>query len=123
MNALATMMILAGGLFAGGVTTFAWSHIPVWREMPLPRFVTDFAHKIRRADKAQPALLVPTIVSATAFASTAESTAALLALLGAGGFLAILIGSAAALVPLQRRILMASPHEPDGLDEMRMRWF
>jgi hypothetical protein len=121
MNAWATMMILAGGLFAGGVTTLAWSRIPAWREMPPQRFVTDFAHTIRRADKIQPALLVTAIVSAAAFAPTAGSTAAVLALFGAGGFLATLIGSAVALVPLQRRILTASPHQP-GLEGMRMRW-
>ena len=89
---------------------FAWSHIPLWRQMPPARFVPDFAHTIRRADKVQPALLLTAIVSATAFASTAGSTAAMLALLGAAGFLATLIGSAAALATMQRQILTASPH-------------
>ena len=56
------------------------------------------------------ALLLTAIVSATAFASTAGSTAAMLALLGAAGFLATLIGSAAALATMQRQILTASPH-------------
>jgi len=45
------------------------------------------------------------------------------ALLGAGGFLTTLIGSAVAPVPLQRRILAASPQHPDAIDQMWMRWF
>jgi hypothetical protein len=30
----AAIMLIAGGLFAGGSATFAWSRVPIWRRMP-----------------------------------------------------------------------------------------
>lgn len=41
-------MLLAGGLFAGGVFSIAWERIPAWREADLPDFQIAFAHTLRR---------------------------------------------------------------------------
>jgi hypothetical protein len=45
-----------------------------------------------------------------------------LALIGAAGFMATLIGSGGFLVPLQRRII-ASSQKPVDIEAMRLRWF
>ncbi len=41
--------------------------------------------------------------------------------MGTGGFVAVLIGSLAVLVPLQRRIIECP--DPEAVGEMRQRWF
>ena len=75
MSTWASLMLIAGGLFAGGTATFAWSRVPIWRRMPAQEFIGDFEETLRRTDKVQPALLVAAIVSAAGFALTADGTA------------------------------------------------
>jgi hypothetical protein len=123
MNAWATLMLIAGGLFAGGAATFAWSRVPIWRRMSVQEFIGDFEQTIRRTDKVQPALLVAAIVSAAGFALTADGLARVLALVGAAGFVVTLAASIAILVPLQRRIVATPPAEAKAIDEMSARWF
>ena len=124
MNELwAALMLVAGGLFAGGAATFAWSRVPIWRRMPPSEFVSDFEQTIRRTDKVQPALLVVAAVSAIGFAVTANGSARLFAALGAGGFILVLLASLAVLVPLQRRIVALPLAQGADIDAMRLRWF
>ena len=75
MSIWASLMLIAGGLFAGGTATFAWSRVPIWRRMPVQEFIGDFEETLRRTDKVQPALLVAAIVSAAGFALTADGSA------------------------------------------------
>jgi hypothetical protein len=123
MSTWASLMLIAGGLFAGGAATFAWSRVPIWRRMPAQGFVGDFEETLRRTDKVQPALLVAAIVSTAAFAFTAEGSARVLAAVGAAGFVVTLGASLAFLVPLQRRIVATPPEEAKAIEEMRARWF
>ena len=123
MSAWASPMLIAGGLFAGGAATFAWSRVPIWRRMPVQGFIGDFEETLRRTDKVQPALLVVAIVSAAGFALTSEGSARVLALVGAAGFVVTLTASIAILVPLQRRIVATPPAEAKAIGEMRVRWF
>jgi hypothetical protein len=123
MSAWASLMLIAGGLFAGGAATFAWSRVPIWRRMPVQGFVGDFEETLRRTDKVQPALLVAATVSTAGFALTADDSARVLASVGAAGFVATLAASLAFLVPLQRRIVATPPSEVKAIDEMRARWF
>ena len=123
MSAWASPMLIAGGLFAGGAATFAWSRVPIWRRMPVQGFSGDFEETLRRTDKVQPALLVAAIVSAAGFALSADGLARVLALVGAAGFIVTLAASLAFLVPLQRRIIATPPAEAGAIDKMRARWF
>ena len=123
MSAWASLMLSAGGLFAGGAATFAWSRVPIWRRMPVQKFIDDFEETLRRTDKVQPALLVAAIVSAAGFALSADGLARVLALVGAAGFIVTLAASLAFLVPLQRRIIATPPAEAGAIDKMRARWF
>jgi hypothetical protein len=119
----AAIMLPAGGLFAGGAATFAWSRVPIWRRMPLPEFVPDFEETIRRTDVVQPALAVVAAVSGVAFAVTADGWGRLLAVLGAAGFIIVLLASLAVMVPLQRRIIATPVADVDNVEAMRLRWF
>ena len=124
MSIWANLMLIAGGLFAGGAATFAWSRVPIWRRMTAQEFIGDFEETLRRTDKVQPALLVAAIVSAAGFALTADGgSARVLASVGAAGFIVTLAVSLALLVPLQRRIFAMTPAESEAIDEMRARWF
>ena len=123
MSIWASLMLIAGGLFAGGTATFAWSRVPIWRRMPVQEFVSDFEETLRQTDKVQPALLVAAIVSAGGFALTIDGLARVLASVGAAGFVVTLAASLAFLVPLQRRIVAMPPAEAKALDGMRARWF
>ena len=123
MSTWASLMLIAGGLFAGGTATFAWSRVPIWRRMPVQEFIGDFEETLRRTDKVQPALLIVAIVSAAGFAITADGLARVLASVGAAGFVVTLAASLAVLVPLQRRIVATPPAEAKAIDEMRARWF
>ena len=123
MSTWASLMLIAGGLFAGGAATFAWSRVPIWRRMPVQEFIGDFEQTLRRTDKVQPALLVAAIVSAAGFALTADGSARVLATVGAVGFVVTLAASLAFLVPLQRRIVATPPAKAKAIDEMRARWF
>src|SRR5918993_2399186 len=123
MSTWASLMLIAGGLFAGGAATFAWSRVPIWRRMPAQEFIGDFEETLRRTDKVQPALLVAAIVSTAGFALTADGLARVLAFVGAAGFVVTLAASLAILVPLQQRIVATPPAEAKAIDEMRARWF
>jgi hypothetical protein len=123
MSIWANLMLIAGGLFAGGAATFAWSRVPIWRRMTAQEFIGDFEETLRRTDKVQPALLVAAIVSAAGFALTADSSARVLASVGTAGFVVTLAASLAILVPLQRRIVATAPAEVGAIEKMRARWF
>ena len=123
MTAFASLMVLAGGLFAGTAVSFAWSRVPIWRRMPSREFITDFAATIRRTDKVQPTLLVVAAVSAIGFAVSAGGSARVFAALGASGFILVLLASLAVLVPLQRRIIATPVARGADIEAMRTRWF
>jgi hypothetical protein len=119
----AAVMLVAGGLFAGGAATFAWSRVPIWRGMRLPEFVRDFDETIRRTDVVQPALAVIAAVAAIGFAVTTNGSARLLAALGAVGFIVVVVASFVVLVPLQRRIIATPVASEAEIEAMRLRWF
>jgi hypothetical protein len=72
---------------------------------------------MRRVDRLQPALLVVCLISTIAFAMSAEDAARPLAGLAAAGFLLVLIGSVAWLVPIQRRLVASGSQQPPAYVE------
>ena len=123
MNTWQALMLAAGGLFAGGAATFAWSRVPIWRRMQAPEFLRDFEQTLRWTDKVQPALLVGAIVGSIAYAATTDGSGRALAVAAAVGFVATLGGSLGYLVPLQRRIIATPVQQAASIEEMRLRWF
>jgi hypothetical protein len=117
------LMLATGGLFAGGVLLIAWERIPAWRDSELSDFRSAFAHTLRRVDRLQPLLLVLTLVSTIGFAVAVEGAARTVAAIAAVGFLVVLVGSGAWLVPLQRRLVNAGAERPrEELERWRRQW-
>jgi Domain of unknown function (DUF1772) len=119
----AITMLLGGGLFAGGVVSIAWERAPTWRQSDLSDFQAAFAYTLRRVDRVQPALLVICLVSTIGFALKTGGAARTPAVLAAAGFLVVLLGSAAWLVPIQRRLVTSGSQPPSSeLQRLRTRW-
>jgi Domain of unknown function (DUF1772) len=122
-NLWAISMLLSAGLFAGGVASIAWERLPAWRAAELAEFRVAFAHTLRRVDRLQPALLVVCLVSTIGFALAADGTSRAAALLAAGGLVAVLVGSGAVLVPIQRRLVSAGASLGSAeAERLRRRW-
>jgi hypothetical protein len=118
----ATVMVVSGGLFAGGVVSIAAERVPAWRRIQLPEFRIGFAHTLRRVDRLQPALLSICLVSTIGFAASAAGAARTLAVVAAAGFLLILVGSMAWLVPIQRTLKAGAELPPAAVEGLRTRW-
>ncbi len=118
----AVAMMSSGGLFAGGVASIAWERVPAWRRMHLSDFQAGFAHTLRRVDRLQPALLSICLVSTIGFAVTAAGAARTLAVFAAAGFLLILVGSVAWLIPIQRTLTSGSELRAADVEGLRARW-
>jgi Anthrone oxygenase len=119
----ALLMLIAGGLFTGGVLSVAWERIPAWRAADLPDFRIAFAHTLLRVDRLQPVLLVVCLISTIGFALSEGGGARIAAVVAAAGFLIVLVGSAAWLVPIQRRLVAPGPERPPSeLEKLRAQW-
>jgi hypothetical protein len=117
------VMLISGALFATGALPIAWERAPAWREADSVRFRVEFAHTLRRMDLLQPALLLVCLVSSVGFAVSASGTARALAGLAASCFLAVLVGSGAGLVPIQRRLVdPGTDLSAADVDEFRTVW-
>ena len=112
-------MMISGGLFVGAAVFIAWERVPSWRASPPTEFMAAFASTLRRVDRVQPILLTVLLVSTLGFAIMTDGLARTLSLVGAAGFLAILIGSVVWLVPIQRSL--SSETEGD-VEPLRTRW-
>jgi hypothetical protein len=116
-------MLISGGLFTGGVVAIAWERIPAWREAELLPFREAFAHTLRRMDRFQPVLVVTSLVSTIGFAIGANGAGRTLGIVGAAGFLLILAGSGAWLVPIQKRLVASRGGEPAAeLERLKSQW-
>jgi hypothetical protein len=116
------LMLLSGALFVAGVVPIAWERAPVWRAAGQAQFRGEFAHTLRRMDRLQPALLLVCLVSTLGFAASASGTARALAGIAAACFLAILVGSGAGLVPIQRRLVTQDDLSTTAVEQLRKRW-
>ena len=116
-------MLISGALLAAGIVSVAWERAPAWRTTDHATFRVEFAYTLRRMDQLQPALLLACLASTIGFAVTAHGTARTLAALAAACFAAILAGSTASLVPIQRRLTNpGSDLSASDVERLRTRW-
>lgn len=119
----AISMLISAALFTGGVVAIAWERVPAWRVSELAEFRLAFAHTLQRMDRLQPALLVTSLLSAIGFATGTSGVTRGLALAAGAGFFIILAGSAAWLVPVQRRLVASAADVPAReLERLKSQW-
>jgi hypothetical protein len=107
---IAWLVLASAGVAASGPASDALN----------PEFL---AHTLRRVDPLQPALLVISLISTIGFALSEGGAARISAMLAAAGFLIVLLGSAAWLVPIQRRVVASGPGRPSAeLERLRAHW-
>jgi hypothetical protein len=117
------VMLISAGLFAAGVVPIAYERAPAWRAADETSFRVEFAHTLQRMDRLQPALLLACLISSVGFAVSASGTARTLAGLAASCFVAVLVGSGAGLVPIQRRLVdPGSGLTAADVERLRTRW-
>src|SRR5262245_5221546 len=117
------MMLLTAGLFTGGAVTIACERIPAWRAAEFAAFRPAFAHTLRRVDRLQPALLLTSLVSTIGFVIVASGMTRTFAVIAGVGFLVILAGSGAWLVPVQKRLVPSAPEVPlSELERLKHQW-
>lgn len=116
-------MLISGALFVAGVVPIAWERAPAWRTADPATFRREFAYTLRRMDQLQPALLLVCVACTVGFSVTAHGAARTLAVLAAACLAAILAGSAAGLVPIQRRLTNPGSDLSAGdVERLRSRW-
>jgi len=117
-------MLISAGLFAAGVVSIAWERAPAWRAADPASFRVEFAHTLRRMDRLQPALLLVCLISSVGFAVSASGMARTVAGLAAACLVAVLVGSGAGLVPIQRRLVSIRDRGLNAADveRLRTRW-
>jgi ABC-type nitrate/sulfonate/bicarbonate transport system permease component len=119
-EAWSIVMLISGALFIAGVVPIAWERAPAWRAADHATFRVEFAHTLRRVDRLQRALL---LVSSVGFTVSAHGAARTLAGLAAACLVAVLVGSGAGLVPIQRRLVDAgSDRSASDVERLRARW-
>lgn len=118
----AVVMMISGGLFAGGVMSIAWERVPAWRSTHLSDFRISFANSLRRVDRLQPALLSICIACTIGFAVTTAGAARTLAAFAAVGLLLILVASVVWLVPIQRTLKSGAELPVGDLQKLRTQW-
>jgi Domain of unknown function (DUF1772) len=122
-EAWSIVMLIGAALFVAGVVPIAWERAPAWHAADAGTFRVEFAHTLRRMDRLQPALLLVCLVSSVGFAVSASGTARTLAGVAASCFLAVLVGSGAGLVPIQRRLIdPRSELSAADAERLRTRW-
>jgi hypothetical protein len=119
----AIVMLVAGGIFTGGIVWYAWERVWIWRRLTLLEYAIDFRRSLRRADPAMPILLVICAAAAAVFAWQADNPARTLAVPAIAGLAMILVSSIVVAEPINRQFR----RRPEGVvppdaDRLRRLW-
>ena len=97
-------MLLSGGIWTGGLVTYAVERVSLWRRMPLEEYVVDLRRSLSRADPFQPVIGFVCVAGAVVFALSESGTSETLTWLGTGLVAAVIVWSVVLLGPLNSRV-------------------
>jgi hypothetical protein len=117
----AVAMLLTGGLFAGAVFAVSWGFTPLWQKLPANQFKSQLADFTKTSNVVQPLMALAAIISSIGYAASCHGMGVTLSTLAACGYILAILFSAAIVMPLQRKILVAKVSQSD-ISSMRAIW-
>lgn len=115
MELWSLLTVVLVGVWTVGVLAFSLMRLPGWWHAKADAaWRADFTKAVTSVDRYQPILLVATIAITTWFALGMRGTTQILAVAALAGLVAVLVGSVAFLVPLQRRLMKEAPGDEAG---------
>jgi hypothetical protein len=119
----AWLMVMFGGLFAGGILIVAVERVNLWRRMPVDQYVIDFRRSLYRLDPLLPIMGTLSALGAVAFALNSEGHAAVLAWIGVALIVVIMIASIALAEPTNSKFRrLPEGQAPEGAEQLRITW-
>jgi Domain of unknown function (DUF1772) len=115
--------LLAGGVFTGAISLFAWERVWLWRRMTIDQFAVDFRRSLRRADPAMPILLAISAAGAIGLATETSGASRTLLVAAIACQVVIMVGSIVLAEPINSSFRRLPEGEaPGGAGAMRTRW-
>ncbi|MDJ0105519.1 DUF1772 domain-containing protein [Rhodococcus erythropolis] len=123
-SAGATMMLVFGGLAAGGMLIMTVDRLSVWNRMPIVEYATDFRRFLKRVDPMMPIIVTLTGIGAVLFAIESAGSASLLAWIALALLVLIMVASVTLAEPVNSKFRkLAEGTPPEGADRYRIFWY
>jgi hypothetical protein len=117
------LMLVAGGLFAGGILVVAVERTSLWRRMPVEQYAVDFRRSLARVDPMLPILGALCGIGALLFAITTDGRPATWSWVAVVLLGVIVVSSLIVAEPINsrfRRLPEGSP--PEAAERLRIVW-
>ncbi|MGH3763743.1 MAG: DUF1772 domain-containing protein [Pseudonocardiaceae bacterium] len=119
----AWLMLVSGGLWAGGLLIFAVERTNLWRRMPIEQYALDFRRSLYRVDPLLPILAVLSCAGATAFAIGSNGRAQFLGWTGVALIALVILSSIVIAEPINSKFRgLREGQVPAGAERYRTRW-
>lgn len=119
----AWLMLVGGGLWAGGILMFAMERTNLWRRMPVEQYVVDFRRSVLRVDPLLPILGIMSCVGGVLFAVNNDGRAAALSWMAIVLVGVVIAGSIWIAEPINSKFRrLPEGQAPEGAADLRIRW-
>lgn len=117
------LMLVSSGLWSGGILIFAVERTNLWSRMPVAQYAVDFRRSLYRVDPLLPVLGGVGGAGAVAFAVTSGGRSALLAWVGCGLIVMVILASVVIAEPINSKFRRVAEWQvPADVERYRMRW-
>ncbi|HZC10840.1 MAG TPA: anthrone oxygenase family protein [Mycobacterium sp.] len=119
----AWLMVVAGGLFSGGIFYIAVERLNLWQRMPVDQYVIDFRRSLYRADPLMLTMGMISELGAFVFALNSAGRPATLAGLGTTLIAAIMVSSIVIAEPINESFRqLPAGQQPERPEQLRIVW-
>jgi hypothetical protein len=119
----AWLMVVAGGLFSGGIFYIAVERLNLWQRMPVDQYVIDFRRSLYRADPLMLTMGMISELGAFVFALNSAGRPATLAGLGTTLIAAIMVSSIVIAEPINESVRqLPEGQQPERPEQLRIVW-
>lgn len=119
----AWLMLVSGGLWAGGILMFAMERTNLWRRMPIEQYVVDFRRSVLRVDPLLPILGGTSCVGGVLFAVNNGGRNAALSWIAIALVGVVIVSSLRIAEPINSQFRrLPEGQAPEGVADLRTRW-